>query len=60
MNFQEVWKNLAQDVNELDKKIDSTNPFSQFNYCNKRYTDFFNYYSPHRRSIMLWVDDIDD
>ncbi len=60
MNIVEVLKKFVYDVWDFDKKIDATNPFSSVNYCNKKYVDFFSYYSPERRSVMVWVEDIDD
>ena len=60
MNIREVLKNFVYDVCDLNQKIDATNPFSSVNYCNKKYIDFFSYYSPEKRSVMVWVDDIVD
>ena len=60
MNIVEVFKQFIYDVCDLGKKVDATNPFSSMNYCNKKYVDFFSYYYPEKRSVMVWVDDVVD
>lgn len=60
MNMKEAWKSIVHEVNRWDKQIESTNPFSSRNYCNKKYTDFFDFYKPEKHCIFVWVDDVAD
>ncbi len=52
-----VWKEFIKEVNNWDKKVDFTNPFSPENYEQKKYTNFHDYYYPENEHIIVWVED---
>ena len=55
-----VWQDFVHQVNCFDKKIETTNPFSEENYHNKKYSNFHDFYYPCEEHIVVWVEDEDD
>ena len=54
-----VWQDFVHQVNGFDKKIETTNPFSEENYYNKKYSNFRDFYYPCEEHIIVWVEDED-
>ena len=52
-----VWKDFVNDINYFDKKIDKTNPFSEENYSQKKYSTFHDFYYPCKEHIIVWVEE---
>lgn len=55
-----AWKDFANKVDDLSKKIDATNPFSEWNYSRRKYSNFREFYYPREEHIMIWVEDDED
>lgn len=51
------WKFFWKQVDEFDKRITDTNPFSRENYSTKEYKNFRDFYQPKPEHVVVWIDD---